>query len=131
METINERYMDLKVINIRDAGEDKERVLIRVLNDCNLNGYMIIDNTYDDNGQISNVHRHVFVFPDFKVTKGNIVRLYTKKGSNFTVKANYGKDIVTYYNFYWGFESGSTVWNKDGDTAYLLHYDIVEPGDFE
>ena len=91
----------------------------------------MIDNTYDDNGQISNVHRHVFVFPDSNVTKGNIVRLFTKKGNSFVGPANYGRDIVTYYNFYWGFESGSTVWNKTGDKVYLLHSNEVDPRDFE
>lgn len=123
--------MKLKVINIRNAGEEKERLLIRVLEDCNLKGYMVVDNSYDDNGVISNVHRHIYVFPSIDVTKGNIVRLYTKKGDNSVFDANYGKEKVTYYNFYWGFESDVTVWNQDGDTPYILHFDKVTPENFE
>lgn len=123
--------MDLKLINIRDAGQDRERVLIRVLKDCNLKGYMIVDNTYDENGQISNVNRHVFIFPDCDVSKGDIVRLYTKRGNNYSGEANYGRDIVTYHNFFWGFDNGATVWNQDGDTVYILHYDTVEPDNFK
>ena len=123
--------MNLKVINIRNAGEENERILIRVLRDCNLKGYMVFDNSYDENGVISNVHRHVYVFPNCYVTAGNIVRVYTKRGTNSVYEGNYGRDIVTYYNFFWGFDNGVTVWNQDGDTAYLLHYDEVVPDDFE
>ena len=119
--------MDIKVLSLRDAGTPKERLLIRVLHDCNLKGYMVVDNTYDDNGRVSNVNRHVFIFPDCEVTAGNIVRLYTGKGRNRIFDANYGRDIVTYYNFYWGFDEETTVWNLNGDMPYLVHYDEVTP----
>ncbi len=124
--------MNLKVIGIRNAGESNERLLIRVTKDCNLRGYMIIDNTYEENGELSNVNRHVFVFPDYKVAEGNIIRLYTRRGINKETDGTFGKtEIVRYYNFYWGFDDGCTVWNKDGDTPYILHYDEVVPIDFE
>lgn len=122
--------MDLKIIGIRSAGERNERLLIRVVRDCNLKGYMVIDNTYDENGVLSNVHRHVYVFPDVNTTKGDIIRLYTKKGTNNNNNGSFGKESVLYRNFYWGFDEEVTVWNKDGDTPYLLHYDEVVPNSF-
>lgn len=124
--------MDLKVIGIRNAGESMERLLIRVVKDCNLRGYMVIDNTYEENGELSNVNRHVYVFPNYEVSEGNIIRLYTRQGTNKETDGTFGKtETVKYYNFYWGFDDGCTVWNKDGDTPYLLHYDEVIPDDFE
>lgn len=124
--------MDLKVIGIRNAGESSERLLIRVENDCNLRGYMVVDNTYDENGQLSNVDRHVYVFPSHEVKKGNIVRLYTRRGIDKETDGTFGKtESVKYYNFYWGYDDGCTVWNKDGDTPYILHFDKVFPIDFK
>lgn len=124
--------MNLKVIGIRNAGESNERLLIRVTKDCNLRGYMIIDNTYEENGELSNVNRHVYVFPDYKVIEGNIIRLYTRRGKNMETDGTFGKtEKIRYYNFYWGFDDGCTVWNKVGDTPYILHYDEVVPVDFE
>ena len=122
--------MHIKLINIRNAGDENERLLIRVLDDCNLKGYAIVDNTYE-NGIVSNVNRHVYFFPDKHVKKGNIVRLYTKKGTNYDVEANYGKEKVTYYNFFWGFEEEITVWNQSGDIPYIIHYNEVVPCNFE
>ncbi len=79
--------MNLKVLNVRNAGDRNERLLIRVLEDCNLRGYMVVDNTYE-NGTVSNVNRHVDIFPDKHVEKGNIVRLYTGRGTDYDGKAN-------------------------------------------
>ena len=123
--------MDIELIGIRNAGESRERLLIRVVNDCNLRGYMVIDNTYDENGILSNVHRHVYVFPDYDVARGDIVRLYTCRGRDKSTEGTFGKtEKVIYHNFYWGFDDDSTVWNKEGDTPYILHYDEVVPDDF-
>ena len=130
-ELIKTDYMDLKVIGIRNAGESMERLLIRVVKDCNLRGYIIIDNTYDEKGTLLNVNRHIYVFPDVNAEEGDIIRVYTKKGINSTTKGSFGKESVLYRNFYWGFDKDITVWNKGGDTPFLLHYDEVEPDTFE
>lgn len=123
--------MDIQIIGIRNAGESRERLLIRVVNDCSLHGYIIIDNTYDENGVISNIHRHMYVFPDYKVSSGDIIRLYTSKGTDKVTDGTFGKtEKVKYHNFYWGFDDDCSVWNKDGDTPYILHYDEVVPNNF-
>lgn len=43
----------------------------------------MFDSTYDEEGNISNKHRHMFVFPDQNVKKGDFVWLYTKKGNYY------------------------------------------------
>ena len=90
-------------------------------------GYMIVDQTFDDNGVVSNVNRHVYIFPPCVVKRGDVVRLYTREGRDSSFEGNYGREEVMYHNFFWGFEAGCTVWNVDGDTPYLLHYDSCLP----
>lgn len=119
--------MDLKVIGIRDAGTEKERLLLVVEKTCQLYGYMVMDNTYNDNGSLSNTHRHVFIFPDVAVEEGNIVRLYTRKGTVFSKKGTFGEKEVLYHNFYWGMDEGCSVWNQKEDTPYLIHFDVSVP----
>ena len=59
--------MDLKVISAGGQGDQKsEYVVLQAKKDCNLNSYMIFDETYKDDGSASNKHRNVFIFPDVK-----------------------------------------------------------------
>ena len=59
--------MNLEIRNVADNATDEERVVLYVLADCNLNDYLLFDSTYDEEGEISNKHRHLFVFPDLQV----------------------------------------------------------------
>lgn len=110
--------MNLEIRNVADNATDEERVVLYVLADCNLNDYLLFDSTYDEEGKISNKHRHLFVFPDQQVKKGDYIRIYTKEGNNHTHKNN---SNTTTYNLYWGLNCH--IWNNDGDTVHLIHYD--------
>lgn len=110
--------MDLKLIKIKDARTDNERVVLKVLSKCNVNSYILIDTTYDENGIVSNKHRHLFVFPDLVVEEGDFIWLYTKPGA-YATHANTSGTIT--HNIYWGVNS--YIWNNEGDRAYLMHYD--------
>lgn len=70
--------MDLKLIKIKDARTDNERVVLKVLSKCNINSYILFDTTYDESGIVSNKHRHIFIFPDLVVAEGDFIWLYTK-----------------------------------------------------
>lgn len=110
--------MDLKIQEIKDRGNDEERLVLRVLKDCNLNRYLVLDTTYDNEGYISNKNRHVYVFANVLVKKDDYVVLYTKV-DNDAVQNN--ADGTTSYFFHWNMQNH--VWNNEQDIAYLVHYD--------
>lgn len=110
--------MDLKLVTIADSGNDKERLIMKAVRACNLNEYIVLDTTYDEDGIVSNKHRHVYIMPDINVNEGDFIWLYTKKGTYHTHN-NKSKTIT--HNIYWGLDIH--VWNNDGDKAYLIHYD--------
>ncbi|MCX2546577.1 hypothetical protein [Pseudomonas sp. COW5] len=108
--------MDLRVSEVRAQGDEKkEVVVIRALKDCNLKGNIIFDETFKSDGSTSNVHRHVFVFPNWKVEKGDHIFLRTRSGENR--KGETDKGNVAHY-FHWGLNS--PVWNEQGDKVHLI-----------
>lgn len=107
--------MKLQLNQIIDRGtHDSEKVLIDVLQDSNLEFYIIRDTTYTTNNKISNKWFHAYEFLNQPVKKGDKVILYTKRGT--TSKKDLGNG-VTEYTYYWGL--GNSVWNDDGDAAVL------------
>lgn len=112
--------MDVKISRILNRGTDDERLVLKVLRNCNMNEYVVFDTTFDENGVVSNKHRHLYVFPQIDVKANDTVVLYTKRGTYSTI---YNDNGTTSYFFYWNLDIH--VWNNEGDTAYLLHYDGV------
>jgi len=107
--------MKISVRGIADKkSQQNERVVIDVIEDCNLWDYMILDTTYDNEGNISNLHRHSYFFKDYHVKKGDIIYLYSKKGVNKPFQQNNQQ----YHFLYWGFDK--TIWNDDKDIAILI-----------
>jgi hypothetical protein len=117
--------MNLKIVGLFDHGKPNERLTLDVLEDTNLKNYLLLDDTFSNDGKLSNKERHPFWFPDWEVEKGDVVNLYTHKGENHInlMKLN-GKHIIRFgkqpnvHLIYWNLKSG--VWNKDGDEAFLI-----------
>lgn len=108
--------MKLKITSVKNQGDaNKEYVMLKALEDCNLNNYMILDNTYDAAGEPSNKSRHIYIFPDFSVKAGQYVCVSTRKGKYKLGKTDKGNPL---HYFYWGLEH--SVWNDDGDVAHLI-----------
>ena len=77
--------MKIETQKIKDRGNDEERIILRVLEDCNLCRYLVLDTTFDKDGNISNKNnRQVYAFGDMPVRKGDYVVLYTKVGNEGT-----------------------------------------------
>lgn len=100
-------------VGLRD--QSKEYVSIKVLEDADLQYYLLTDTTYTDDTHISNKLRHLYWFPTTAVVKGDYVWIYTGKGTN-TSRANDAK--TTTHILYWGL--AESVWNNDGDCAVLF-----------
>lgn len=107
--------MEIKIIKII-KGED-ERVVFEALEDCNLWPYILFDSTYDNEGNLSNVHRHSYIFKNRNISHGDFVVLYTGKGDEEHFKNKRGTMTHVYY---WGFDMPYSLWNKEGDRALLV-----------
>ncbi|WP_122222505.1 hypothetical protein [Pseudomonas syringae group genomosp. 3] len=114
--------MKLKIVSVHHHGDlDKEHVVLDVLEDCNLSAYVLMDTTYDKDGNVSNKHRHVKWLPAVQAKKGHKVSVWTKKGSDVSVTA---EDGTRWHRFYW--DMSTSVWNSDGDVAVLLQISGVD-----
>ena len=92
--------MDVKISRILNRGTDDERLVLKVLRNCNMNEYVVFDTTFDENGVVSNKHRHLYVFPQIDVKANDTVVLYTKRGTYSTI---YNDNGTTSYFFYCAF----------------------------
>lgn len=108
--------MDLKVTKVTGQGDEKkEYVTIRANKDCNLKGYIVFDDTFNEDGSKSNKHRHIFIFPDREVKKDDRIFLRTRAGKDSRGLTKTGTPA---HRFHWGLNS--PVWNEDGDTVHLI-----------
>lgn len=107
----------LDVISIEGKGDlDNECVWLDVKEDiADLSYYLIFDTTYTDNEHISNELRHTYWFARRSVSRGDYIKLMTKKGV-YSTSGN--KRNTTTHVLYWGLDR--TVWNKDGDCAVFF-----------
>lgn len=115
---MNPEIMSFQILKIKDVGDlDNERVILKANKDCVISWYLLFDNTYDEQGNLSNLWRHMYIFPRLTIKAGDFVWLYTKVGEN----SKRGNDTnTTTYLLYWGLDE--TIWNHEGDVAYLVKY---------
>lgn len=113
--------MDIQILKVKDAGKiEDERIILKVERDCNINWYLLFDNTFDEAGNLSNLWRHLYIFPNIEVKAGDFIWLYTKCGTN----SNRPNDSnTTTYLLYWGLQN--TIWNSGGEheVAHLVKYE--------
>jgi len=107
----------LKIHSIDGKGDlGKECVWLSVDQDApDISFYLLCDTTFTAEDKISNELRHMYWFNKMPVKKGDWIRLWTKNGTNNSVKNE--KGTMT-HNFFWNL--GKTVWNKDGDAVTLF-----------
>lgn len=110
--------MELDIREIRDHGGKEERLFIKVLQDCNLNDFIIYDETIDEEGNKSNIWPHMYRFDKWEVKKGEYVSLRVHKGKD--KKGTLDDDKTVCYYLYWGFDDEVSILNKSGDTVHLV-----------
>jgi len=114
--------MELKIKSLFLKGDEKEeRLVISVLDNCQMNEFIVMDNTYLDYHSISDEDRNVYIFPRVKAKKGEIVILHSSVGE-YSRRKNGKGNIV--HRFYWGLER--PIWNDEGDCAYLIKISEVD-----
>lgn len=105
--------MELKVIKVENE-ENHECVVFEVTEDCNLWPYIVFDSTYEDT-EVSNIHRHSYIFPNQDVKARDFVLLYTNGGERNHYRNRAGS---TTWEFFWGLDVN--VWNKEEDEVLLV-----------
>ena len=105
--------MELKVIKVEKNNEN-ERLVLHVLEDCNIGTYIVLDTTYTAHER-SNLHRHVYMFPNQNVKANDYVLLYTQQGECNKYRNRGGS---TTWECYWGLNTN--VWNNEGDEVLLI-----------
>lgn len=111
--------MPFKFVKAKNASSPaKEYVVLKATGDRNnLQGYAVVDKTFRPDGSQSNTFRHIFIFPNKEVNKGEYVVLWSGRGQ---AMQNVQSGSV-YHHFFWN--SDTCVWNNSGDQASLIRYD--------
>lgn len=110
--------MKLEIDKIIDNGKESERVLIKVLEDCNLNNYILYDETFDEDGKPSNKVPHMYRFEKRSVKKGEFVSLYTKGEKGYTLSTMKTPKGAPLHRIKRGLDIN--IFNKAGDKAHLV-----------
>jgi hypothetical protein len=114
--------MSLRLVNVLNGSTpDEECMRFRVGADMNLQGYALVDRTFDAADHMSNEFRHIFVFPSLDLKVGDEVFVFTGMGTQKTFSIN--DNLNKRYKLYWG--ADACVWNdKGGDVASLIQYTL-------
>ena len=110
--------MKLAIDRIIDNGKASERVLIKVLDDCNLNNYILYDETFDEEGNPSNKVPHMYRFEKRSVKKGEFVSLYTKGEKGYTLNTMKTPKDAPLHRIKRGLDIN--IFNRKGDIAHLV-----------
>jgi len=110
--------MELQIIEIRDASEKDERIFMKVTEKCNLSSYLIYDETFDAEGNPSNLLPHMYRFPNVEVEKGDRVSLRTQHKNKKNYKGTLNDNTTPCHFIYWGLDTN--IFNNDGDTVHLI-----------
>ncbi|PWJ97027.1 hypothetical protein BC749_108177 [Flavobacterium araucananum] len=120
--------MSISLRSVKNAKDpDDEFVWLRATANTSLEGYAIVDRTFDDSEEVSNEFRHIFFFPDLEVEKDDWIVLCTgnSKGKDKKKYKKLIKDDSVFHSFFWG--SKECVWNDNGDdSASLIKYSSIK-----
>ena len=110
--------MKLSIVGIKDNGTDKERVLMKAEEDCNLKNYILYDETFDEEGNPSNKVPHMYRFDSIEVKKGEYVSIYTKGKEGYALSKMTTPKDAPLHIIKRGLDI--TIFNQDGDMAHLV-----------
>lgn len=116
--------MQVRIKRIDRDNFETEKVVIEVLEDCNMDRFLLFDTSYDENGIKSNKNRHMYLFPDIQVQKDDFVVLHTRQSRMNDIPSFQNKRGTMTYNLYWNLNA--PIWKHPGGSAYLVHYDAWE-----
>jgi hypothetical protein len=95
--------MRLKIVGLRDpAVLPQERLVLEALQHGDIGSYAVFCTRLLSSGEVSSTVERTFWFPDQKVEAGDLVVLYTKRGSQHR-RGN--EDNTTTHFFHWNLDA--------------------------
>jgi len=112
--------MIFKIIDAKNGSTPNEEIIyLQASTEFNTKGYAVVDRTFDAEGKISNEFRHIYVFPEINLKKGQ--KIYLRSGKGEDGEFTFNNSSEKYYRLYWG--ADSCIWNDKGrDTATLISF---------
>jgi hypothetical protein len=108
--------MKIEIIKIIDKGiKEKERLWLKVLEDCDLIYFIVYSTVYSSPTTITNIPKETYWFKSNKVKAGDSIVLYTRKGNPSISEA---KDKSTNHFLFWNLDK--TLWNDKDDCAVVF-----------
>lgn len=113
--------MQLELKSFADAGVlDKERLVIRALADVNIGSYVVLRSKKNSSGNPISGTKDAYWFPDVDVSRGDLIVLYTKRGTSSKKALDTGGGTAHFY--YWS--QSTPFWGSDkSNTAVLIYAD--------
>lgn len=109
--------MRLEITSIADTGDvSKERIVMKAVTDLDVGDFAVFKSSVGSTGQEPTAGRKAaYWFPDENVVTGDLVVLYTKRGSRSTKRLDSGGTV---YFFYWG--KDESQWGDSQSGVVLL-----------
>ncbi|HEY6448983.1 MAG TPA: hypothetical protein VIY53_21190 [Acidobacteriaceae bacterium] len=109
--------MKMEMRSFADPGDiSRERIILKALSDLDVGDYAVLKSGVAARGRSPSAGRKsAYWFPDRDIKAGDVVVLYTKKGSSGSKPIDEGQ---TAYFFYWGRDE--PLWTDDRSGAVLL-----------
>ncbi|MDR7136157.1 hypothetical protein J2X06_003375 [Lysobacter niastensis] len=108
--------MKVTISSVADKEDlEKERILLKVQADTDIGEYLLLQTGFKDEDVTIGV-RHAFWFPYKPVAAGDLVVVYTKRGTQTESTLKSGKKA---HFFYW--DIGSPIWGTPDRAPVLLH----------
>lgn len=102
--------MEIGILNILDKKDiNAERIVLQVREDCNSWPFILFCNSSNDES-----NRKSFIFPNMQIYKGDMITIYSKKGTDQRQKISNGN---INYILYW--KEDCSIWEKN-TTALLV-----------
>jgi len=111
--------MKIEISSFADAGNyQNERLVIKVQSDIDIGEYAVFCSAVSTEGDPTSGRKNAYWFPDGSVKSGDLVVLYTKRGTTSTKKLTGAR---TAHFYYWGEEKA--LWGSADNAAVLLSID--------
>ncbi|WP_448101788.1 hypothetical protein [Luteibacter jiangsuensis] len=109
--------MKLSIKTFADAGVlEKERLVLRALEDVDIGDYLVLRTKRSNKGGATGGGVDAYWLPDLEVKAGDLVVIYTRKGTSSKKELTGGR---TAHFYYW--KKDKTFWDaKDGNYAVLM-----------
>jgi len=116
--------MKIKLVEIKDPGnKDKERIILKVLNETDLGNYLIAVSTEETDQTISTDLRNVKWLDDQPLKVGDLVVIYTKSGNKGKIENSDGS--VSYF-YYWSLEEPLGNINDAGVLLFETSWNFIK-----